>query len=265
VPEKNVENPENPENPENLENPENPENLKKTVVERRREAADWALVSRLEALETQAEAATRRGFRSAAVVDAFRMELARATRIARAAAIVSGTAYLNRRSCTAAEIAERLVKDTRRACRAAGVQLDSVVEAPAFVVPVDFALIAQALAGSVDATLAQLEEARGLDVAEAPDAPRLTLKLSAVTTRPALFIELAQDACSLAPEAVARFFDAGFDAHAGGPSAGVLLSAAARIVRLHGGRADIRRDGDVGSTITFILPQALPASAKDAD
>jgi signal transduction histidine kinase len=227
--------------------------------ERENDAADWPLVARLEALGTQVESATRRGFRSAAAIDAFRVDLARAIRIARAGAIVTRTVRLQRREITAAQLARQVFDATRTMCRTAGVQIESIVDAPAFRVPVDAALMAQALEGSIDALLAQLEEGRESDFAGLA-APHVRLRLSGVTTRPALLIELSQDACALPPEAVSRFFDASFEGHAGGPSTGVLLSAAARIVRLHGGRADVRRDGDVGSTITFVVPQA-PARA----
>jgi hypothetical protein len=223
--------------------------------------AQWALVSRLEALAAQGATATGRGFRSSAAMAAFRVDLARTTRVARAGAVIAGGTPLRRRESTAQEIASRVLQETSEICRMSGVPLETVLDAPAFPVPVDFPLIAQALVGCVDALLAQLEEARESDASVECAGPRLTLRLSAVTTRPALFVALAQEPCAVPPDVIARFFDPTFTNRAGGAASAALLGAAARIVRLHGGRADIQRDGDAGATITFILPQSLPRAA----
>ena len=226
-------------------------------------AGQWETVSRLEALATQVEAATRYGFRSAAVVDAFRVELSRATRVARAAALIASPPVLTRREARAQEIVEQVVERMSTDCRLAGVPLRTIVESPGFRIPVDVPLIAQALEGTIDAALAMIEHAAAGDRSFDASTTRLTLRVHALTPRPALVLELTQDSCPLSPTAVSRFFDAGFAARAGGVSSAVLVAAAARIVRLHGGRADARREGDVGSTVTFVVPQSVRDSPDE--
>jgi signal transduction histidine kinase len=71
-----------------------------------------------------------------------------------------------------------------------------------------------------------------------------------------MIIDIAQRLVSVEPELMGQFFDANSTVHPGGASAALLLSAAARIVRAHGGRADVRRDDPVGCTVTFVLPQS---------
>ena len=85
----------------------------------------------------------------------------------------------------------------------------------------------------------------------------ITLSVHCVKTRPAMIIELAQRVVSVEPELMGQFFDVESTVHPGGPPTAVLLAAAARIVRAHGGRADVRRDDPVGCTVTFVLPQSM--------
>ena len=69
----------------------------------------------------------------------------------------------------------------------------------------------------------------------------LTLAAHCVKTRPAMIVELAQRAVSVEPELMGQFFDVNSVAHPADRPTALLLAAAARIVRAHGGRADVRR------------------------
>jgi ParB-like nuclease domain len=223
--------------------------------------AQWALVSRLEALLSQSGAATARGFRSDGVVNAFRTDLDRALRMARASAVLAGGVHLQRRATTAGSVAQRILVGSRELCRAAGVRLQTVIETPAFRLPLDLPLIAQGVEGCVDAMLALYESAPASNVWPDGLMPVLTLKIRVVTPRPALFLELSQDEVPL-PLDLARFFEPDYIERPGGAESAVLVAAAARVMRLHGGRVEIRRDGDVGSTLTCVLPQAFPWQAE---
>jgi hypothetical protein len=204
------------------------------------------------------------GLKLRAAVDVLQADLSRAARLARAAAIVLDAPRLRRADITARRIVERAAAATAVTRRVAGVSLETSIDDPDFRVPADVALVTQALAGTIDVMLGFAEEARQADADGTEDLQpsvidhALTLTVACVKTRPAVIIELAQRAVSVEPELIGRFFDATSTLHPGGPSAALLLAAAARIVRGHGGRADVRRDGAVGCTITFVLPQSSP-------
>jgi ParB-like chromosome segregation protein Spo0J len=220
-------------------------------------AAD--LAGRLELADAQAGLLARmRGVPSRASLDVLHAELAHAARVARAAVIVLDSPHLRRREATAQDLVQQAASATAVARRLAGVRLVTSIDDPDFRVPVDVSLITQALSGSIDALLALNvcgNEEPGLSDAKSDAAHALALSVQCTKTRPAMIIELAQRAVGIEPELIGQFFDATSALHPGGPSGAVLLAAAARIIRGHGGRADVRRDGPVGCTITFVLPQ----------
>jgi len=227
------------------------------------------LAESLELAEAQAAICARSAGnqKTRVAADVLQAELAHAARVARAAAIMLEAPRLRRGEVTARRIVERAALATSVARRLAGVRLETSVDDPEFRVPADARLVTQALAGSIDVMLALGEEVRRADMDESADTSALAenallLRVSCVKTRPAIIIELTQRAASVEPELIGRFFDPSSTLHPGGPSGALLLAAAARIVRAHGGRADVRRDGPVGCTITFVLPQTSPRTAE---
>lgn len=226
------------------------------------------LAAMLELAEAQAAICARSaaGFKSVAAADVLQAELSRAARVARAAAIMVEAPRLRRSEITARRVVERAALATAVARRLAGVALDISIDNPEFRIPADPLLVTQALAGAINVMVALGDEARREDAdgdsdAETFAARALTISLQCVKTRPAIIIELAQRAVSVEPELIGHFFDASSTLHPGGPSSALLLAAAARIVRAHGGRADVRRDGAVGCTVTFVLPQSTARAA----
>jgi ParB-like chromosome segregation protein Spo0J len=200
------------------------------------------LARRIERAHAQAAIAASRT--TADLLDA---ELAQAGRLARAAAVMLDTPRLRRRELSAQAVVDHAAAATAVQRRLSGVDLTTAIDDPGFRVPADPALVTQALAGAIDALSAFVDE---------PGAA-ITLSVHCVKTRPAMIIELAQRVVSVEPELMGQFFDVGSTVHPGGASTPLLLAAAARIVRAHGGRADVRRDDPVGCTLTFVLPQSM--------
>ncbi len=218
------------------------------------------LARRLDRTRAQAAAGGIAPSRGAA--DVLQMELARAARIAHATAIMLETPRLRRRELSAQAFAEQIVAATATERRLTGVRLTTVVDDPDFQVPADPTLIVQALAGAIDVLTALVEDSGLIDgdrwSSDAAGSSTLTLTTHCVKTRPAMIVELAQAAVSVEPDLMSQFFDLNSSVHPGGPSSALLLAAAARVVRAHGGRVDARRDDPVGCTITFVLPQSAP-------
>jgi hypothetical protein len=190
------------------------------------------------------------------------MELAHAGRIAHAAAIMLETPRLRRRELSARAFVEQVVAATVTERRLAGVRLVTSIDDPDFQVPADPILITHALSGAIAVLIALFDDSGLMDGGGSPSSDPegriLTLTTHCVKTRPAMIVELAQRAVSVEPDLMSQFFDINSVAHPGGPSAALLLAAAARVIRAHGGRVDARRDDPVGCTITFVLPQSTP-------
>jgi ParB family chromosome partitioning protein len=215
-----------------------------------------SLAQRLELAQAQLSAGASA---SRPAADLLRAELAQATRVARAAAIMLDIPRLRRRELSARALADRVVSATANQRRIAGIDLAVSIDDADFQVPADPALATQALAATIDALIALFEDS-GVPDRDAPSASlgggAITLTTHCVKTRPAMIIDIAQRLVSVEPELMGQFFDANSTVHPGGASVALLLSAAARIVRAHGGRADVRRDDPVGCTVTFVLPQS---------
>jgi hypothetical protein len=227
--------------------------------------AAWDLASSLDLALGQAALCARRS--AGYAIDVLQADLGRAARVARATAIMLGTPELQRRELDAAALVGKAARATALARRLAGVALEVSIDDRDFKVPVDAALVTQALAGAMDVMLAMLERAQRQledDAAEVPIGAiePLAFAVRCVRTRPAMIIELVQRSVSVDPASIGRFFDAACDLHPGGASAALLLAAAARIIRAHGGRVDVRRDEPVGCTMTFILPQIPTRGAE---
>lgn len=225
--------------------------------------AAWDLATSLDLALAQAALCARRSGGSAS--DVLQADLGRAARVARATAILMDTLELHRRELDASALVGKAARATALARRLAGVSLEISIDDEDFRVPVDAGLVTQALAGAMDVMLAMLERAQRYhdDSADMPvgAAEPLTFAVRCVRTRPAMIIELVQRSVSVDPASIGRFFDDSCDLHPGGASAAVLLAAAARIIRAHGGRVDVRRDEPVGCTMTFILPQTASRGA----
>lgn len=225
--------------------------------------AAWDLATSLDLALAQAALCARRSGGSAS--DVLQADLGRAARVARATAVLMNTLELHRRELDGAALVGNAARATALARRLAGVSLEISIDDEDFRVPVDAALVTQALAGAMDVMLAMLESARryhddSADVPVGANEP-LAFTVRCVKTRPAMIIELVQRSVSVDPASIGRFFDDTCELHPGGASAALLLAAAARIIRAHGGRVDVRRDEPVGCTVTFILPQTSSRSA----
>ena len=218
------------------------------------------LARRLDRTRAQAAAGGIAPSRGAA--DVLQMELARTARIAHATAIMLETPRLRRRELSAQAFAEQIVAATATERRLTGVRL-ATVSGRSRLSGAGRSRLDRPGPGRRDRCVDRAGRGLGLIdgdrwSSDAAGSSTLTLTTHCVKTRPAMIVELAQAAVSVEPDLMSQFFDLNSSVHPGGPSSALLLAAAARVVRAHGGRVDARRDDPVGCTITFVLPQSAP-------
>ena len=191
------------------------------------------------------------------IAQSVQVEFARVTRLARAAACLQDGEPPLRAELSAREIGEAVSRDAAPVARLAGIELDVAVDDPDFSILADPATAGLVLAGTVDAVVDLLLSDPRRQGAAAPRHPaaRVSVSLQTVKVRPAIIIDLFCPTLFVNGVQAGRFFDNAADDYRGAPAAGVLLAAAAHIVRAHGGRADIKRHSAAGATITYVFPQ----------
>jgi len=188
------------------------------------------IAHRLESLVAHA-GVIRSQHAAALMAQSVHTEFARVARLARAAAILQDDEPLARRTVAARDIADAALLAGGPVARLGGLECDVVVEDPSFTILADSALMVQSIAG--------------------------TIKLQSVRVRPAIIVEVICPALCVGSRQAERFFDNDHDDFPIAPAASILLAAAARVVRTHGGRADVQRHGRRGVTVSLVFPQAV--------
>ena len=211
-------------------------------------AALSALAGRLEGIRAHTLTPRRAGHTTAFDLAA-QIEIDRTTCLAHAAVAIAGDLQLARRDVTAAQIAER----ARHACaplRAlGGTRFEISVEEAGLRIAVDPVAVTQAIAGTLHALTDLLDGSRDAD-----DLPVIRIRIHIVEPRPALMVEISPIGVAVSDEAIGALFDAGAACHPAGAEGAMLLSAAAKNARAHGGRADARREA-AGVVALLVFPR----------
>jgi hypothetical protein len=217
------------------------------------------IAGRLESVVTHAGAIRPHQGMPALIAQSVQAELARVARLARAAAMLQDREPPIRRSLSARDLADRVMTACAPAARMGGVECEVTVDDPAFTILAETPLVIQGIAGTVDAIVdLLLNDPRRPSIAEAGEsAPRISICLVSVKVRPALILDVICPALFVAGPQAERFFDNAGDDYRIAPAAGILLAAAAHVVRAHGGRAEVKRHNGTGATITYVFPQAV--------
>jgi hypothetical protein len=161
------------------------------------------------------------------------VEIQRAGRAARAASVVAERPTPILAEVSLGPLLQDVVAASEVARRMVGLAADVSLVDQESRMRGDRRLLTLAVACAADAMIIR---------ASGPGALGLSVKSSNVS--PTLSIEITL-APSPGPVAASRFFDARDHDHPWGPSAAVLLNAAARIAEVHGGRAEVRSHGDL--------------------
>ena len=190
-------------------------------------------------------------------------ELKRIARLTRAVTLQDKNDVTLRRSVTAGEIAAGVRAACLTVARLNGLDCTVTLDDAAFTLMGERSLIVLCIAGTVDA-LSDLVLANPLCQGAADEGIplQLTIALRSVRTRPALFVEIGCTALPIGTGLAVHFFENSDEDYGRTPAAGILLAAAAHVVRLHGGRADIKRHNGAGVTVTYVFPQEPPAGVE---
>jgi signal transduction histidine kinase len=198
------------------------------------------------ALLTALGAAGGDRFRSAVLTDFMAVELQRGKTLSTSMEALWRTAPAVA-DVDARAVIEPVIAALRPEARRRNVTLDVSFES-AGRLAVDAGLLSTAVAGLLHGALALAVPGR-----------RVSVNLQSTAVRPALIVEVSVEGAAIDGEAEGRFFDADWKAHPSGAAGAVMLAAAARVARLHGGRVDVRATA-TGAAVTFVLPRSASAS-----
>ena len=215
------------------------------------------IADRLEAIAAHTGIVRAQPAPTSLIGQSIEVEFARVTRLARAAAVLQDSEEPLRGDVSAREIVDGALRAGTPVARLAGIDLDATVDDPAFAILADPAAVLQALAGTIDAVVDLLlaNPRRRAAIDSRQPAARVSISLQTVRVRPAIILDVFCPTLMLNTAHAERLFDNAADDFRTAPAAGVLLAAAAHIVRRHGGRADVKRHNAAGATITYVFPQ----------
>ena len=219
-------------------------------------AALALIASRLESLVAHNEAIAAHAAGSPLVAQSVQAEFVRLVRVARAAVVLNDADPVFRRSVTAGEIADAVGLAIAPMVRLGAMAADVIVEDRGFALHADAALVAEAIVWTVDAVteLLQAQPRRYADLRQ--PLPRLSINVQSMKVRPAVIVDVTSAALAVNARQAERFFENKDEDYRTTPGAGLLLAAAARVARAHGGRSDVKRSSG-GATLSFVYPEPL--------
>ena len=215
------------------------------------------IADRLEALVAHHSAARPQFTSPSLIAQSVEIEFLRVTRLARAAAILQQREPPMRVELSAREIVDSATRAASPVARLAGVEFDITVDDPTFEILAEPAQVLLGIAGTIDAVVDLLlsDPRRQSSLGGRQPSQRISMSLQTVRVRPAIIIDVFCPTLFVGGTHAARFFDNAAEDYRSAPAAGVLLAAAAHLVRGHGGRADVKRHNASGATITYVFPQ----------
>jgi hypothetical protein len=215
------------------------------------------IAERLESLVAHAGASRPQLTAPSLVAQSVEIEFVRVTRLARAAATLQHREPPLRVELSGRDIVDAATRAAAPVARLAGMEFDISVDDPAFEILAEPAMVDLGIAGTVDAVVDLLlsDPRRQPPARGRQPAARLSISVQSVRVRPAIIVDVFCPTLVVSSAHAARFFDNAADDYRAAPAAGVLLAAAAHIVRAHGGRADVKRHNASGATITYVFPQ----------
>lgn len=192
------------------------------------------------------EAAGSDRLRWAVVTDLAGVELHRARTVAWAAELLARGPDVARVESRAGDLIGPIVASLATEARLRAIAVTVQQPDPEYRLALDATLVPAALTALLQGTFAMVRAGASV-----------TLQIKGTAVRPALIVQIAQEQVDVTPEGERRFFDADWRDHPAGQAGALILAAAARVARLHGGRVDVQMLPVKGSTLTFVIPRPL--------
>lgn len=192
------------------------------------------------------EAASENSLRWQVLTDLMAAELQRGKAIASAAELVAHEGGVVRESVEIGQLLEAVLTGIRAEARLRGVTFDLSLSDPAYRLSVDPRILETGVGGMLHALLGCTG-----------NGGKVRIRIEGTVVRPALIVEATSDSPAATAFADSRCFDADWTRHPAGPGGSVMLAAAARAARLHGGRVSVRATGIDGCLLTLIVPRPL--------
>ena len=184
-------------------------------------------------------------FRWSVLTDLAAIELLRARTVAAAAEALANGSTVNRVDTNCGELVSGVLGSLAAEARLRGLPFDMQAPESDYFIPLDASLVTTAVTGLIQGLFTLLP--RG--------GASIRVQVKGTTVRPALIVQLSQEAVDLDPDAARRFFDGEWREHPAGGAGALLLAGAARIARLHGGRVDVQPMPMKGCIVTFVIPK----------
>lgn len=218
------------------------------------------IASRIESVVAHAAIARQQDAPPDLFAQSIHVELKRIARLTRAVTLQNENDVPLCRCITAGEIAAAVRAACLTVARLNGLACTVTLDDAAFTLTGERALIVLCIAGTVDALCdLLLANPRFQNAADEGIPLQLTIALRSMKSRPALFVEIGCTALPIGTGLAVHFFENSDEDYGRTPAAGILLAAAAHVVRLHGGSADIKRHNGAGVTVTYVFPQDATA------
>ena len=186
-------------------------------------------------------------FRWSVLTDLAAIELLRARTVAAAAETLANEPSVSRVDTSCGELVGRVVGSLAAEARLRGVRVDLQAPESDYQMPLDAGLVSTALTGLIQSLFTLLPHGGA----------SIRVQVKGTTLRPALVVQISQEAVDLDGEASRRFFDGEWREHPAGGAGALLLAGAARIARLHGGRLDVQPLPMKGCLVTFVIPKPV--------
>ena len=180
------------------------------------------------------------------LTDLAAVELARTKSIAAAQNLLRAGSAIDRASVDHLALVSSAISAIAVEARLRGVRVDLSAPDSDRGIYLDGARCRDALTGLLQSLLALAPRGGSL----------LSVSAQITSIRPALIVECRLDESDpeLGPEALLRFFEAGWREHPCGMHGAPLLAALAQTARAHGGRVDVKLMGK-GCLVTFVVPR----------
>jgi ParB/Sulfiredoxin domain len=185
--------------------------------------------------------------RLAVLADLMHVELQRGETLGAAADALDNHSSISRDIVAAGTLVEPLLARIKPEARLRNASVAVTISDADYRIPADKRLLATALECM----------AHGMLMLCKGDSSELRITVEGTWIRPALIVEISQDATTIDVNAGRRFFDRDFRDHPAGHAGALMAACVERVARQHGGRAGVCAIAPSGCALTLVVPRPM--------